>query len=414
MSARLPLPEGFLFGAATSPHQVEGNNVASDWWAFENREGTIVAERSGDACDSFERWREDMDLLRSLGFNSYRFGVEWARVEPTRGEFSRSAVAHYTRMVEYALAIGLEPVVTLHHFTHPLWFARDGGWTADDAIDRFLAYVDAVAPVIRAGVATVVTINEPNMLAVMQTVVRGEAALETGLGGGLPVPHRETAERLAEAHRAAVDRLHRDHPGVKAGWSIANQAVGHVADGEALAADYRESREDWYLRQSRADDFVGVQSYPRTVFGADGIVPPAADAARTLTGWEVYPAALGDAIRQTAGIVGDVPIIVTENGIATADDEQRIAYTAGALDEVARALEDGIDVRGYLHWSALDNYEWGHWGPTVGLIAVDRTTFARAPKPSAHWLGAIAREGALPLAERPVAEPALNPAGVRS
>jgi beta-glucosidase len=396
MTIPFALPDGFLFGASTSPHQVEGNNVASDWWAFENRPGTPAPERSGDACDSFERWPEDMGLLRSLGFGAYRFGVEWARIEPVRGEYSRAAIAHYTRMVEHAVAIGLEPVLTLHHFTHPLWFTRDGGWGATDAIERFLGYVDAIAPVIDAGARTVITVNEPNMLAVMQTVIRGEGALETGLGGGLPLPHRETAERIAEAHRAAVDLLHATHPGVQVGWSIANQAVEHIDGGEARAAAYRETREDWFLRHSREDDFVGVQSYTRTVFGADGIVPPASDAPRTLTGWEVYPRAIGTAIRQTAHIVPGVPILVTENGIATADDAQRIAYTTGALDEVVLALEDGIDVRGYLHWSALDNYEWGHWGPTFGLIAVDRQTFAREPKPSARWLGEIARSRLIP------------------
>ncbi|MHA7987590.1 glycoside hydrolase family 1 protein [Rathayibacter sp. CAU 1779] len=389
------LPEGFLFGASTSAHQIEGNNVASDWWAFENAKGSPVTEPSGDACDSFLRWREDMDLLRSLGFDSYRFSIEWARVEPVRGRISHSAVAHYVEMVRYARSIGLEPVVTLHHFTHPLWFMADGGWLADDALTLFERYLDAVAPVIDAGVRTVVTINEPNILAVMHAIIRGDASLDGGLLGGLPAPHTPTAERLAEAHHRAVERLHRRHPGVRAGWSIANQAVQSVPGGEANADDYRRTREDWFLEHSKGDDFVGVQSYTRTIVGRDGIVPVSPDDERTLTGWEFYPAALAEAVRHTAAVVPGVPIIVTENGVAVADDERRIVYTRAALRGLADAMVDGIDVRGYLHWSLLDNYEWGRFAPIFGLIAVDRTTFVRTPKPSAHWLGGLAKRRVL-------------------
>lgn len=395
MTEQRPLPEGFLFGAATAAHQVEGNNIASDWWAFENRENSPVAERSEDACDSFLRWREDMDLLRSLGFDSYRFSIEWARIEPVPGGWSRSAIAHYTRMVAYGRSIGLEPVLTLHHFTHPLWFTAAGGWDAPDAIERFMRYIEAIAPVIDAGARTVVTINEPNILAIMQTVIRGEGVLETGLGGGLPVPHRSTAERIAHAHRAAVGHLRAHHQGVRAGWSVANQVVQHIPGGEAAAGEYRETREDWFLRQSRDDDFVGVQSYTHTIFGPRGIVPIPDDVPRTINGWAYYPQAVGEAVRHTADVVGAVPIIVSENGIATADDRQRIEYTAGALASLDAAMRDGIDLQGYLHWSALDNYEWGDWAPTFGLIAVDRQTFERTPKQSAHWLGALARERTL-------------------
>lgn len=184
---------------------------------------------------------------------------------------------------------------------------------------------------------------------------------------------------------------------MRVGWTIANQCVQHVPGGEQLAADYRETREDYFLRAGAGDDFIGVQSYTRTVFGATGIVAPADDVERTANGWEFYPAALGEAVRHTAELAPGVPVIVTENGIATDDDEARIRYTTGALQGLADAMADGIEVRGYLHWSALDNYEWGHWGPRFGLIAVDRETFERTPKPSARWLGDHARAGRLPV-----------------
>ncbi|HNB96376.1 MAG TPA: family 1 glycosylhydrolase, partial [Microthrixaceae bacterium] len=157
------------------------------------------------------------------------------------------------------------------------------------------------------------------------------------------------------------------------------------------AAAFADLVEDRYLRESTGDDWVGVQSYTRNVFGPDGFIRDDPEDTRTLTGWEYWPTAVGEALRHTAGIVGDVPMIVTENGIATDDDERRIAYTDGALSSVRAALDDGLDVRGYLHWSLLDNYEWGSYTPTFGLVAVDRETFRRTVKPSARWLGDIGR-----------------------
>jgi beta-glucosidase len=142
-----------------------------------------------------------------------------------------------------------------------------------------------------------------------------------------------------------------------------------------------------FLRASKGDDFVGVQTYTRGVLGADGTLISNPTAERTQTGWEFYPPALGGAVRRAALAAGEVPIIVTENGVATDDDMRRIAYTTGALQSLRAAMDDGVDVRGYFHWSMLDNWEWGHWEPTFGLVAVDRTTFARTPKPSLRWLG---------------------------
>ncbi|MEU4743890.1 family 1 glycosylhydrolase, partial [Actinosynnema sp. NPDC023658] len=139
-------PGDFLWGAATAAHQVEGNNTTSDLWAFENAPDSFLPERSGDACDSYHRWPEDLDLVRDLGLNSYRFSVEWARVEPAPGHVSRAQLAHYRRVVEGCLDRGLTPVVTLHHFTTPAWFRAAGGWTATDAVARFRDYVRSVLP----------------------------------------------------------------------------------------------------------------------------------------------------------------------------------------------------------------------------------------------------------------------------
>lgn len=162
-----PFPDGFLWGASTAAHQIEGNNVNSDWWRKEHDPAAGIEEPSLDACDSYHRWDQDLDLLAQLGFTDYRFSVEWARIEPVPGTFSRAEIAHYRRMVEGALARGLRPMVTLHHFTVPRWFEDLGGWTADGAADLFARYVEHCAPIIADGVRHVCTINEPNMIAVM-------------------------------------------------------------------------------------------------------------------------------------------------------------------------------------------------------------------------------------------------------
>lgn len=407
--SELVLPEGFLMGAATSAHQVEGNNVASDWWSLEHSPGTFVAEPSGDAADSYHRWPEDMDLLRRLGFNAYRFSIEWARIEPEPGRVSRAAVAHYRAMVEGALERGLTPVITLHHFTSPRWFSERGGWRAPDAAGLFAAYTRTALEVLRGGAVHVATFNEPNMVALMYALRRhaaehGLPALLQGGGEGgaafdpaLVTPDEAVTETLIAAHRAASAVLKEAASHLQVGWTVANQVYHPAPGAEALAAAHARPREDVYLEAARGDDWIGVQAYTRHRIGPDGPLPVPDGAPLTLTGWEVYPEALGEAVAHTVGVTGaDVPVLVTENGIATTDDAQRVDYTRRALAGLAEQLERGADVRGYFHWSALDNYEWGTYRPTFGLIAVDPVTFARTPKPSARWLGALAAAGRLP------------------
>ncbi|MGW2282253.1 glycoside hydrolase family 1 protein [Streptomyces sp. NPDC001770] len=388
-------PEGFLWGASTAAHQIEGNNTNSDWWVKEHSAGTNIQEPSLDACDSYHRWDEDMDLLASLGFTDYRFSIEWARIEPAEGHFSRAELAHYRRMVEGAVARGLRPMITLHHFTVPQWFEARGGWTAEGAVELFARYVSACAPVIAADVSHVCTINEPNMIAVMAGLAkRGEIGFPPA---GLPFPDEDTTVAVIAAHHAAVKEVRAIDPSIKVGWSVANQVYQAQPGAEEVTAAYRQPREDVFIEASRGDDWIGVQSYTRTKIGADGPIPAPADVERTLTQWEYYPSAVGHALRHTAELVGpEVALIVTENGIATDDDSRRADYYAGALNEVASALEDRLNIQGYLAWSALDNYEWGSFKPTFGLIAVNLETFERTARDSAKWLGSLGRTRELP------------------
>ncbi|WP_435106248.1 glycoside hydrolase family 1 protein [Nocardiopsis synnemataformans] len=395
----MTFPDGFLWGAATAPHQIEGNNVNSDWWVREHRVPGM--ERSGDAADSYHRYPEDMRLLAEAGLNSYRFGIEWARVEPSPGHVSHAALAHYRRMIDTALGLGLTPVVTLHHFTNPLWFSEAGGWLAEDASERFAAYARAAATILE-GVPWICTINEPNMLGLMVAMGRQAQAgqspewssptVEDVRRSVLPAPDPEVGRRLVEAHHAVRDLL-RQHTDARVGWTVANNAFTATPGNEDRLREERYVREDLYLEAAREDDFVGVQSYSSQAVDEHGVVPHPPSPDNTLTGVAYRPDALGLAVRHTWETTGGVPVLVTENGIATADDTRRIAYTREALGHLSAAMAEGVDVRGYLHWSALDNFEWGHWKPTFGLIGVDRETFERSPKPSLAWLGRTARAG---------------------
>ena len=408
-------PPGFLWGASCAPHQNEGNNTGSDMWALEQLPGSSFVERSGDSVDFYHRWKEDVDLVKTLGFNSFRFGIEWARVEPIRGQFSAAELAHYRRIIEYCLAQGVEPVVTLHHFSSPLWFVQSGGWGSPEAVDLFGTYIEAVAPILD-GVTYVATINEPNMFAVMwqmsiplqypdpaAVLVRMKEARavdgEAGINSfSMPEPKSEAAETMVRAHVRAREIL-RAKTSAKVGWTIAVQSLVAREGYEDRLGYYEDVWEDRYLEASRDDDWVGVQSYTSQLVGPDGLEGAPKGAELTQTGWAYRPDALEIALRRAWKVTGGVPMIVTENGIATSDDQRRIDYTTGALQGLASTVADGLDVRGYLHWTFIDNFEWVHgYAITFGLVAVDRTTFERTPKPSAYWLGRVASNNGAEIA----------------
>lgn len=394
------IPE-FLWGAATAAHQVEGNNVNSDWW---RRERLLpgVLQPSGDANDSYHRYPEDMRLLADAGLNAYRFSLEWSRIEPVEGGFSAAALAHYRRMIDLAISLGLTPVVTLHHFTVPLWFADLGGWHGPRAIELFERYTRTVAGILH-DVPWVCTINEPNVLVEMHKLDQlidlpadFDIAAALDAPGPRPLPDVGFGRILIAAHHAARAAL-RETVDARVGWTVAMQALEPTPGNEEKFFEARHAWEDVYLEGSHGDDFIGVQSYTSQTVDEHGVVshPPHPD--NTLTGWAYRPDALGIALRRAWEAGGGIPLVVTENGIATSDDERRIRYTTEALRHLTAAVADGIDVRGYIHWSALDNYEWGQWQPTFGLIAVDRVTFARAPKPSLYWLGRVSRSNGASL-----------------
>ena len=312
---------GFLWGASTAPHQIEGNNLNSDWWA---REGLVPGmELSGDAVDSYHRYAEDMRLLADAGLNAYRFGIEWGRIEPRPGQFSRAELAHYRRMIDTALNMGLTPVVTLHHFSNPQWFAAEGGWTSDRAIDRFVSYVTEATKILD-GVEWVATINEPNMMAMMvmlqdamqsgevsewqSPTVEGEPDRER-ISAFLPTPEPEHGKRFVDAHHAVRDII-RSRTGAKVGWTVANQALTATPGNEDKLREVRYQWEDLYLDAAAGDDFIGVQSYSTQEVDANGVVPHPDRPDNTLVGTAYRPDALGMAVRHTWDRTGGIPILV--------------------------------------------------------------------------------------------------------
>ncbi|WP_410614583.1 glycoside hydrolase family 1 protein [Amycolatopsis sp. lyj-109] len=400
----LRFPDGFLIGASTAGHQTEGNNTNSDWWEFEHRPGSPVHEPSGDACDSYHRYPEDIGLVAGFGLNAYRFSVEWPRLEPAEGMFSRAETAHYRRMLAACHEHGIVPVVTYNHFTLPLWLQRRGGFAADDFPQLFQRFCAHVTRTLGDLIGWAVTINEPEGA--------GDAGYVLGIHPPGRVGDRELAHRVADnvltAHRLGVKAIH-DHGSMPAGVSLALQDMQYEDGATPGKTEWELNAliSERYIEAAQEDDFVGLQTYTRIRFGPEGERGPGLHPENknglvetddtTQVGWEFYPEALDGTIRRVHRVSGGKPILLTENGIATTHDPKRVAFMDRALRAVHTCLADGIDVRGYLHWSLLDNYEWsGGFEPTFGLVAVDRQTFARRPKESAYWLGDVARSRCLP------------------
>jgi beta-glucosidase len=414
-SAAMPsagaFPRGFLWGAATAAHQVEGNNVASDLWVLEHMKPSMFAEPSGDACDFYHRYEDDIALAASLGFNAFRFSIEWARIEPEPGAYSRAELDHYRRVLAACHEHGLSPAVTFWHFTNPRWIAAKGGWEAPETADHFLRYCERAAKHLGDLIGSAATFNEPNIplllkwmfasmpqnpLPMIEGVMKA-AATSIGaerfsnfvMGNG-----DASRDVMIPTHQRALEVI-RSGPGTfPVGVTLAMQDEQAVGEG-SRRDEKREAIYGAWLDAAAKSDYIGVQTYSRARVDKTGDVKPEPSAELTQMGYEFWPESLEHTIRYAAARA-KVPVYVTENGIATEDDARRVEYIRRALAGVQKCLADGIDVRGYFHWSLLDNFEWNYgYRPKFGLVAVNRETFERTVKPSAKVLGAIARANAL-------------------
>lgn len=400
-------PEGFIWGTAAAAHQVEGNNTNCDFWLLEHTPDTIFSEPSGDACDHFHRYPDDIRLMAQLGFKSYRFSIEWARIEPEPGHFSAAALDHYRRMLAACHENGLIPCVTFHHFTSPRWLTADGGWEDKKTIDLFTRYCEKATKHLGDMIGMCCTINEANL--VVSLALRGtfpreglksripffaEAAKRCGTTldrfgpflFGHPYKIRDTMLGAHMQSREAIKAGPGDFP---VGITLAMTDYQATPGGETLCKEAWSEDYDLFLEAAQQDDFVGVQTYSRTRFGPEGPLEAEEGVEVLIMGYEFYPESLEGTIRYAAEKAG-VAIYVTENGIGTTNDEQRIEYVHRALKGVVNCINDGIDVRGYFYWSILDNFEWVFgYGPQFGLVSVDRETQLRTVKPSARYLGQI-------------------------
>jgi beta-glucosidase len=403
-------PPGFLWGAATAAHQVEGNNVNSDLWVLEHCAPTLFEEPSLDACDHYHRFADDIRLLASLGLHCYRFSIEWARIEPERGHFSHSALEHYRRMLAACHENGVTPMVTFYHFSSPRWFAALGGWENKAAGDLFVRYCERAGRSFGDLISLASTYNEPNLPMLLRWIAHIDVPFTTVLRMGRQAARavgsskfgcfflgdaHKLQEQMIAAHHRALAALKSCRGNYPVGLNVAIQDEQPVGPDNKCDKKCEEVYGAW-LAAAAQSDFLGIQAYTRCRVGKKGDLGPEPGVELTQMGYEYWPDALEACLRYAAARV-PVPIYITESGVATADDNQRIEYIRRSLEGVLRCLAGGIDIRGYIHWSLLDNFEWiMGYRPKFGLIAVDRATQQRTVKPSAHYLGEIARHNRIP------------------
>lgn len=437
----------FLLGASTAAHQVEGNNTNSDYWAMENMEYSQFVEPSLDAVDHYNRYEEDIKMLADAGLNTYRFSVEWARIEPEEGRFDDKEIEHYRKVIQCCKENNVEPVITLMHFTSPMWLIKKGGWDNEEVVALFARYAGFVTEKLGKDINYICTINEANMrlqigalmerfkkqmmakMAAAQNAggmtegagaeqnngakasMEGQvqvglnlsnpmekmklAAMENAKIFGDPQPHTfvsaasENGDMIViKAHQAAKEAIKKVNSNIKVGITLSLHDTQFIDGGEAGAMKEWDEEFGHYIPYIKDDDFFGLQNYTRTIYGPDGIVPVSEGTPMTQMDYEVYPEALEHVIRRVAEEMPGVPIMVTENGIATSDDEQRCNFIDKAIAGVQSCMADGIPVIGYCHWSLIDNFEWQKgYALTFGLCAVDRKTQIRTPKRSLKHLG---------------------------
>lgn len=401
-------PPGFLWGCATAAHQVEGGCTNNNWWRFEEQGGILTGESSLAANDEWHRYPEDFALLSRLHNNAHRLSIEWSKVEPNPGRFDEESIEHYRDVLLELRRLGMTPLVTLLHFTTPLWFEDLGGWPAAGAVDRWLGFVERVATALGDLVGLWCTINEPNI-----------ATFAGWIGGEFPpgrvrdVPGWYRALRnLRRAHEAAYQLLHRLTPGIGVGlahnrWVFVPERlipVDHLAAGVARTVMDRWPARPWSWDPvvETCCDWIGLNHYTGQLIRFDPTQPKEFWTRRSNPrglpesdfGWTLNPRWMGRALRDLKRL--GKPVYVTESGVSAHDDRVRVAYLPKLLGEVWGAIQDGVDVRGYFHWTAVDNFEWAQgYSQAFGLIAYDSVTQERTVKPSGELFATIAERNAL-------------------
>lgn len=401
-------PDGFLWGAATSSHQVEGGNE-NDWTDWEKVPGHILdGTRSGLACDHYDRYEEDFDIAKSLHQNAHRLSIEWARIEPEEGRWDMDAVLHYRRVLEALKARDMKIMLTCWHFTLPKWFAAAGGWESPSAIDRYVRYVEFLATEYGDLVDQWITINEP-MVYLLQSYVAG--VWPPGVANPLRSVH--VFGKMTIAHRRAHRSIHRlldSKLGRKAQVGIAQNVITFepyrkqsIADNVFVWFADRFFNHQFFIWSGKSShDYIGINYYfhyrlkNRPEKPAQFFFEVHTENRETSDlGWEINAPAVFDAIMGMTRY--KKPIYISEHGVANADDGKRPRIIVAALKEVYHAIKAGVDIRGYYHWSLIDNFEWekGYTG-RFGLVAIDYATMKRTPRRSAYVYAEICKENGIP------------------
>jgi len=403
----LKFPSGFLWGAATSAYQVEGNNLNSDWWEWEKRTGR---ESSGTACRHYEFYLLDFDLAKSLNHNAHRLSIEWSRIEPQEGIFVEKELQHYLDVILALKERGIEPIITLHHFTNPLWLAKLGGWENKKVVYYFLRYVEKVVEILADKVKFWITINEPMVYIYHSYFI------------GLWPPQRKSfliswrvKNNLVRAHMEAYKIIH----GIYKKKKLASPLVSIAQNMQAFVAcqPTLKNKLAVYLRNKlfnfslisslvskKSLDFIGLNYYSRRLVETSswGIKHLLLDdcknnhhpVKKNSLGWDIYPEGLYALLIKLKRY--DLAVFILENGICTEDDNLRWEYIYAHLKNTQGAISAGVKVMGYFYWSLMDNYEWDKgFVPRFGIIGIDYLSGERRARASAVKFAAVCKTGVL-------------------
>lgn len=384
----LKFPKDFLWGTATSAHQVEGNNIHSDWWIWEQEKAGQLGgprDKSGKACNHWKLYDEDFKRAAWLGNNAHRLSFEWAKIEPEEGKFNQEVLDHYHKVIASLKKHKLEPFVTLHHFTNPLWIAEKGGWENKETIKYFLRYVKKVTSEFADEINFWMTVNEPTVLVSM-------CWLE-----GFWAPHKRSVleafkviRHFASAHRKAYKTIKNISKNSKVGFAHSiniSAPLRKVGIDPLIASITNFLSSDFFLKITRGySDFIGLNYYNRVHIGFK-FSPPfykiVFKGDLTDMGWEIYPEGISKVLRGLKKY--NLPIYITENGIADVSDQKRPYFIIAHLEKVWQAIQEGISVKGYFYWSLIDNFEWDSgFSKRFGLFEIDFKTQKRTPRESAR------------------------------
>lgn len=382
-------PQNFYWGTATSSHQIEGNNIHNDWWRAEIQ--GMVPHKSGKACDSYNRYEEDFDLARSMHNNAHRFSIEWSRIEPREGEFDEKEIEHYRSVIQALRKRGMEPFVTLHHFTNPIWFVDKGGWENKKAPFYFARYAEYVVKSLGDEVKYWITINEANIYINMSALGYGPWTHWPDKSNKNLIKFWRLSQNMANAHKKAykaIKKIQKDNfVGITIGYTY-TERVNNNPFTYLTWLIVNAGKNRFFLNKiNRYQDYIGLSYYTRVVVRAHISNPEqwiyfnTQNTTLTSFGWEIYPEGIYFVIKEI--LKYKKPIYIFENGIADEDDNQRPKFIQEHLKWLHKAIQEGADVRGYFYWSLLDNFEWTEgYKMRFGLVHVDFETFERKSRGS--------------------------------